>query len=122
MSVVKDVDTTGFANEVMGGTGLVLVDFYSPTCPPCKMLAPVLDSIATKYAGRLRVVKVDVSRQQALAVQCGITSVPTLLFVRDGVLLDAVVGYQPQNALESQLETILADTVSSEQLRPAEET
>lgn len=86
----------------------VLVDFFSPTCGPCRMLAPVIESIARTYAGRLVVYTLDTSTQQMSAARFQIRGVPTLLFFRDGKVVDQVVGAVPQRELEERIDRLLA--------------
>ena len=86
----------------------VLVDFYSPTCGPCKMLAPVLDQLAKRHFKRLLLAKVDTSRNQRCAMQYRIRGVPTLIFFRNGRPVHQMVGALPAHELDQQLETLLA--------------
>lgn len=85
----------------------VLVDFYSPTCGPCQMLAPTLDALARDYAGRVLVFKIDTSNQQVNAQRFGIRGVPTLLFFKHGQLIDQVVGAVPRADIEQRLRALL---------------
>lgn len=85
----------------------VLVDFYSPTCGPCQMLAPTLDALARDYAGRLLVFKIDTSNQQVNAQRFRIRGVPTLLFFKNGQLIDQVVGAVPRADIEQRLRALL---------------
>ena len=85
----------------------VLVDFYSPTCGPCRMLAPILDKIAAKFAGKLLVFKVDTSRQQANAARFHLRGVPTLIFFNNGATVDQIVGAVPQEEIERHILQII---------------
>lgn len=85
----------------------VLVDFYSPTCGPCQMLAPTLDALARDYAGRVLVFKIDTSNQQVNAQRFRIRGVPTLLFFKNGQLIDQVVGAVPRADIEQRLRALL---------------
>jgi len=86
----------------------VLVDFYSPTCGPCRMIAPVIDALAGVYAGRLLVFQLDTSSQQQSAARFGIRGVPTLLFFKDGRMVDQLVGAVPRAEIEGRIEHLLA--------------
>ncbi len=94
--------------QVLGSTTLpVLVDFYSPTCGPCKMLAPVIAALARQYAGRALICKMDTSRHQMTPAQFQIRGVPTLIFFKNGQVMDQVVGAVPASELESRLNNLL---------------
>jgi thioredoxin 1 len=103
MSNVKSVRTDEFEKEVLVADLPVVVDFYASWCGPCKMLAPILEKLAASYEGRIRFVKVDVDEEPSLAEACDITGVPTLAFVKDGRVVDRVVGLTSPRALEDKL-------------------
>ena len=86
----------------------VLLDFYSPTCGPCRMIAPVLDALAKEYAGRLLVFKLDTSSQQMTASRFQIRGVPTLLFFKDGQMVDQLVGAAPRSDIELRINRLLS--------------
>lgn len=104
---VLELDDLGFDRVVKESALPVLVDFYSPTCGPCRMLAPVIDTIAREFAGRLLVAKLDTSRHQRAASRYQIRGVPTLLFFKNGSLVDQVVGAAPQAEIERHIRSIL---------------
>lgn len=93
---VLDVGSGNFDAEVLKAKGLVLVDFWAEWCPPCKMLAPVVDGIADEFVGRLKVCKLDVDASQDIAARYGVMSIPTVIFFRDGKIVERAVGYQPK--------------------------
>ncbi|HHB75404.1 MAG TPA: thioredoxin [Desulfobulbus sp.] len=94
--------------QVLGSTTMpVLVDFYSPTCGPCKMLAPVISALARQYAGRALICKMDTSRHQMTPAQFQIRGVPTLIFFKNGQVMDQVVGAVPASELEMRLNNLL---------------
>ena len=96
-----------FESEVMNSDVPVLVDFYADWCGPCKMMSPVVDNIAEKYTGKAKVGKVNVDEQQEIAVQFGIMSIPSFVFIKNGKKVDQAMGAMPASALESKLEQIL---------------
>ena len=96
-----------FESEVMNSDMPVLVDFYADWCGPCKMMSPVVDNIAEKYAGKAKVGKVNVDQQQEIARQFGIMSIPSFVFIKDGKKVDQAMGAMPVSALEARLEQIL---------------
>jgi thioredoxin 1 len=101
MAITHATDQT-FSNET--GSGLVLVDFWAPWCGPCKMIAPVLEELDAEIGEKVKIVKVDVDENQETAGKFGIMSIPTLLVLKDGEVVDKVVGFQPKEALAERLE------------------
>ena len=89
---VVEVSESNFDQEVVQSQTLVVVDFWATWCGPCKMIAPLLEEIATENAGKLKIAKVDVDNNQALATKYGIRAVPTLLIFKDGQVLGQLVG------------------------------
>ena len=85
-------------------TSLVLVDLWAPWCGPCRMVAPVLEKLAARYAGRLKVVKVNVDENPMAARTYDASSIPTLVLVKDGRPVGRVIGAQPEPALVAQIE------------------
>ena len=81
-----------FAAEVEGAKGLTLVDFHAGWCGPCQLVGPIVEQLAREHAGSVRVVKVDVDDSPMTAQRYGIRSIPSVLFFRDGKLLETVVG------------------------------
>jgi thioredoxin 2 len=94
--------------QVVGSTDkLILVDFYSPTCGPCKMMAPVITDLARQYGGRAVICKLDTSRHQMTPAKFQIRGVPTLIFFKNGQVLDQVVGAVPASELETRINNLL---------------
>lgn len=106
MSVVNATDQN-FAAEVLQAAGPVLVDFSATWCGPCKKLEPVVHEIATEFAGRVKVVKVDVDKSPATAAQFAVMSVPTLIFFRDGQVRDQALGVLSRQQLADKLTRVL---------------
>lgn len=77
----------------------VLVDFFASWCGPCKMLSPIIKNISEKYAGKLRVIKVDIDKHADFANEYEIRSIPTLLFFKEGKLVGTEVGFKPEKQL-----------------------
>ena len=99
-----NIDETTFDDEVKQHEGLVVVDFWAPWCGPCRLIAPVLEELASEYAGRVKITKVNVDENQALAGQYGIKSIPTLLLIKGGKVVEQVVGAVPKQQLVSKIE------------------
>lgn len=108
MSNVQYVNEARFGSEVEEATGVVLVDFTASWCPPCKALAPVLDSVAERYAGRAKVIKVDVDANPDVSARYGVRGIPNLLFFKDGQVVNQAVGFQAEDKLANLLDEALA--------------
>lgn len=88
-------------------SALVLVDLWAPWCGPCRMVAPVLERLAARYPGRLKVVKVNVDDNPMVARTYDASSIPTLVMLRDGEVVGRVIGAQPEQSLAQQIEPLL---------------
>jgi thioredoxin 1 len=104
MKPIIEINETNFESEVLQSNQPVLVDFWAEWCGSCKMLAPALDEIALKQAGRVKIAKVNVDTNPALAARFGIQSIPTLLYFADGEVKDKTVGVVGKRAIVSKLE------------------
>jgi thioredoxin 1 len=98
------VTDDNFAAEIEGTDGLALVDFWAAWCGPCRMVAPIVEQIATDYEGKVKVGKLDVDANQQTAVRFNVRSIPSILFFKDGKLVDTVVGAVPRPVLERKLQ------------------
>lgn len=107
-SRLMQVTDQSFASEVKKADGLVLVDFWAAWCGPCQMIAPVLDQLSKEYEGKARILKLDVDANQGTAMEYNVRSIPSILFFRDGKVVDTVVGLVPKDALENKIQKHLA--------------
>jgi thioredoxin 1 len=89
--------------EIVGDDGLVVVDCWAPWCGPCRMLGPIIDDAAKDYAGQVTFGKLNVDHNGATAGQYGIMSIPTMLFFKDGELVDRVSGAIPRDHLDKMI-------------------
>lgn len=83
--------------------GVSMVDFWAPWCGPCRMIAPVIDELAAEFEGKANICKVNTDEQQDLAVKYGVRSVPTILFMKDGEIVDQVIGAQSKQAFADKI-------------------
>jgi thioredoxin 2 len=105
---VVNADAATFDEETNASVP-VLVDYWAAWCGPCRMISPVLQDLAQRHAGRLKVVKVDVDANPQLAAQAGAQSIPLLVVMRGGQEADRIVGALPRTALEQRLAPVLED-------------
>ena len=105
---VLEVSDATFEKEVLQSEQPVLVDFWAVWCGPCKAIAPIVDGVASAYAGKLKVAKVNVDQNGATPSRYGIRGIPALLFFKGGKVADQVVGYVPQNVIEEKVQRLLA--------------
>ena len=101
MSTIKMLDAEQFNATVEGGKGLTLVDFYADWCGPCKMIAPVLDDLASEYDGKVSIVKVDADAHPEVLSKYGVRGLPTLMMFENGKPVGTRVGAQPASALNT---------------------
>lgn len=104
--MAKVVTNANFADIISAGEP-VMVDFWATWCGPCRAISPIVDEIATEYEGRATVAKCNVDDCDEVAANCGIRSIPTLLFYKNGELVDRIVGAAPKSAITEKLESLL---------------
>ncbi len=109
--IVKDATLSTFAKDVLEASRSVpvLVDFWAPWCEPCKQLTPTLEKVVRSFGGKVRLVKVNIDQNQALAGQLRIQSIPTVYAFRDGRPLDGFQGAQPESAVRAFVERLLGE-------------
>jgi thioredoxin len=104
---VLEVNDATFDQEVLKSEQPVLVDFWAIWCGPCKAIAPTVDAVAAKYAGQLKVAKVNVDQNGATPSRYNIRGIPALLFFKDGKVVDQIEGWKPQDVIEEKIQKML---------------
>lgn len=102
MSNLPTVDEANFESTV--SSGLTVVDFFAQWCGPCKVLGPIMDEVAGAVSGKAKCVQVDVDQAQGLATKFGVTSIPTVVFFKDGSEVDRFVGIKQKDEIISLIE------------------
>lgn len=101
---VITLNSDNFDDQVLKGTGVILVDFWAPWCGPCRMVGPIVDELASEYDGKAAFGKVNVDENESLSMKYQVMSIPTLLLFKNGQLVDKLVGAHPKDAFEDLLE------------------
>ena len=105
---VTEVNDANFEKDVLQSDQPVLVDFWAAWCGPCRALAPVVDEVASHYQGKLKVMKMDVDRNNATPGKYGIRGIPALLIFKDGKVAEQIVGYVPKETIDASVTKVLA--------------
>lgn len=106
MSKVLHPNKSEFEAIVKEG-GVVFVDFYADWCGPCKMLGPDIEKLADAYDGKAKVVKINVDKEQSLAMDFSVSSIPALFVIKDGTIVDKAAGFRPFPALSQMIDSNL---------------
>ena len=107
MSAAQAVTADNFEDEVVKSEIPVMVDFWAEWCGPCKALSPTVDVIADEYAGKIKVFKLDVQTDAAVASKYAVSSIPTLLIFKAGEVADRIVGLKPKQDITSRIDAVL---------------
>ena len=104
--MAKPVEVTDdtFDAEIINSDKLAIVDFWAVWCGPCKMIAPIMEEFASEYEGKVKIAKVDVDNNPQIAVKYGIRSIPTVMFFKEGRLVDQVIGASPKSHFQEKID------------------
>ncbi|MBQ0025100.1 MAG: thioredoxin [Bacteroidales bacterium] len=105
--MAQAVTDSNFDQIVTGSDKLVVIDFWAPWCGPCRMISPIVDALAEKYAGKADIVKCNVDESEELPIKFGIRNIPAILFIRDGKMIDRIAGAVSQAELENKINSLI---------------
>ena len=103
---IVTLSESNFSSEVLSSPNPVLVDFWAEWCGPCKMIAPLLDELASEYDGKVKIGKVNIDDHQNLATQYGIRAIPTMLLFKNGEVTEQIVGMRTKRDLKGSLDKV----------------
>ena len=112
MSEPIHVTDSEFQEKVLNSSTPVVVDFWAPWCGPCRMVAPILEELAEEYDDKLVIAKVNTDENPEWAMKYGVQGIPTMLFVKDGELVDRIVGAAPKPSIQQHVKEML-ETVAN---------
>jgi thioredoxin 1 len=104
MGQVTEFTDTNFETEVLNSSEPVLVDFWAPWCGPCRMIAPVVEELASEYSGSVKIGKLNIDESPRAAQNFGVNSIPTLMIFKGGQVVSTLVGVQPKTRLQQALD------------------
>lgn len=107
MSQPIHLTDSNFTDEIKNSDVPVVVDFWAAWCGPCRMIAPIIDELATEYDGKAKIAKVDVDNNQQVAMQYGIRSIPTILMFKGGEQVETIVGAVPKEQIQNKLNALM---------------
>lgn len=107
------VDDRTWETEVLKSPGVVMVDFWAVWCGPCQMVAPIVDELATEYAGKLKVTKLNTDENPEVAGRYQIMSIPTILFFKNGQPVEKLIGARPKRQFKEVIDNLLAQTATT---------
>ena len=104
---VFEVTSTTWENEVIRTQGLVMIDVWAAWCGPCRMISPTVEELAKEYSGKIKVMKLNTDENSDIASKYKIMGIPTIMFFKDGIKLDQIVGVVPKQQLKAKIDSFL---------------
>ncbi len=108
MGDVTNVSSQTWEQEVLKAQGAVMVDFWAPWCGPCKMIAPIVEDLAREYAGKIKICKLNTDENPDIGSRYQIMGIPSLLFFKEGVVKDKIVGAASKKTLQDKIDSVIA--------------
>ncbi len=104
---VVALTSASWDNEVLKSKGVVVVDFWAVWCGPCRMVAPTIEELSKEYAGRIKVGKLNTDENSDIATRYKIMGIPTIMFFKDGLKVDQIVGAVPKQQIKAKIDSLL---------------
>ena len=104
---ILEVTSSNWDNEVIKAQGLVVIDFWAAWCGPCRMISPTVEELAKEYSGKIKVFKLNTDDNSEIASRYKIMGIPTIMFFKDGIKIDQIVGVVPKQHLKAKIDSFL---------------
>jgi len=105
--MAMELSSSSFQTEIADYKGAAVVDFWAPWCGPCRMMTPIIDNLSVKLAGKVKIAKVNVDDSPEIAAKFNVSTIPTIIFFKDGKAVHTTIGVVPEAELENQIKANL---------------